>query len=106
VPQRIGLEIASELPFEHLDYFVLDVDQAHMGTGGAPIVRIGKQLHQGVDVQREALGGLLFSVGESPTRHLSLQPEAIRAVMEVTKWLKPPVQRVTLGDLGSVQAVT
>jgi len=30
-------------------------------------------------------------VGESPTRQLLLQPEAIRAVMEVTKWLKPLV---------------
>ena len=26
-------------------------------------------------------------MGESPTRQLSLQPEAIGAVMEVTKWL-------------------
>jgi hypothetical protein len=31
----------------------------------------------------------VFPVGESPTRQLSLQPEAIGAVMEVTKWLKP-----------------
>ncbi len=30
-----------------------------------------------------------FSVGASPTRQLSLQPEAVGAVMEVTKWLKP-----------------
>ena len=29
-----------------------------------------------------------FPVGERPTR-LSLQPEAIGAVMEVTKWLEP-----------------
>ena len=28
------------------------------------------------------------SVGASPTRQLSLRPEAIGAVMEVTKWLK------------------
>ena len=45
-------------------------------------------------------------MGASPTRQLSLQPEAIGAVMEVTKWLKPLVQRVTFGDLASVQAVT
>ncbi len=32
-----------------------------------------------------------FSVGANPTRQLSLQPEAIGAVMEVTKWLKPLV---------------
>ena len=30
-------------------------------------------------------------VGENPTRQFLLQPEAIRAVMEVTKWLKPLV---------------
>jgi hypothetical protein len=30
-----------------------------------------------------------FPVGESPTRQLLLRPEAIGAVMEVTKWLKP-----------------
>ena len=31
-----------------------------------------------------------FPVGESPTRQ-TLQPEAIGAVMEVTKWLKPSI---------------
>ena len=36
-----------------------------------------------------------------------LQPEATGATMEVTKWLKPPVKRVTkFGDSASVQAVT
>ncbi len=35
------------------------------------------------------------SVGASPTRQLSLRPEAIGAVIEVTKWLKPSVKRVT-----------
>jgi transposase-like protein len=30
-----------------------------------------------------------FPVGESPTRQLLFQPEAIEAVMEVTKWLEP-----------------
>jgi len=36
-----------------------------------------------------------------------LQPEATGAVMEVTKWLKPLVQRVTkYGDVASVRAVT
>jgi hypothetical protein len=45
-------------------------------------------------------------VGESPTRQMSLRPEAIGAVKEVTKWLKPLVERVTFGDLASVQAVT
>ena len=44
-------------------------------------------------------------MGESPTRRL-LPPEVIGEVMEVTKWLKPSMQRVTKGDLTSVQAVT
>jgi len=35
-----------------------------------------------------------------------LQPEAIGAVMEVTKWLKPRMERVILDDPASVQAVT
>jgi len=50
--------------------------------------------------------GGAFPVGESPTRQ-PLQPEATGATMEVTKWLKPPVKRVTkFGDSASVQAVT
>ena len=45
-------------------------------------------------------------MGASPTRQ-PLQPEATGAVMEVTKWLKPSVKRVTkYGDSASVQAVT
>ncbi len=36
-----------------------------------------------------------------------LQPEATGAAVEATKWLKPPVKRVTrYGDSASVQAVT
>jgi hypothetical protein len=35
-----------------------------------------------------------FPVGASPTRQ-PLQPEATGAAMEVTKWLKPSVMRVT-----------
>ena len=36
-----------------------------------------------------------------------LQPEATGATVEVTKWLKPPVKRVTkYGGSASVQAVT
>ena len=37
-----------------------------------------------------------FPVGDRPTRQLSLRPVAIGAVVEVTKRLKPLVQRVTL----------
>ena len=45
-------------------------------------------------------------MGAKPTRQLSLQPVAIGAVEEVTNLLKPSVQRVALGDLAKVQAVT
>jgi hypothetical protein len=41
----------------------------------------------------------------SPTRQ-SLQPEAIGAVMEVTKWLKPSISVSRIGDSASVQAAT
>src|ERR1700738_2803106 len=46
-----------------------------------------------------------FRVGASPTRQ-SLQPEAIGAVMEVTKWLKPSISVSRIGDSASVQAAT
>ena len=36
----------------------------------------------------------------------SLQPEAIGAVMEVTKWLKPSINVSRIGDSASVQAAT
>ena len=45
--------------------------------------------------------------GDIPVRGTgSLHPVAIGAVVEVTKLLKPLVQRVALGDLASLQAVT
>ncbi len=34
----------------------------------------------------------------------TLQPEAIGAVMEVTKWLKPSISVSRIGDSASVQA--
>src|SRR5450756_2665582 len=43
-----------------------------------------------------------FPVGASPTRQ-PLQPEAIGAVMEVTKWLKPSISVSRIGDSASVQ---
>src|SRR3984893_4396073 len=46
-----------------------------------------------------------FPVGASPTRQ-PLQPEAIGAVMEVTKWLKPSISVARIGDSASVQAAT
>jgi hypothetical protein len=42
-------------------------------------------------------------VGASPTRQ-PLQPEAIGAVMEVTKWVKPSISVSRIGDSASVQA--
>jgi hypothetical protein len=42
-------------------------------------------------------------VGANPTRQ-PLQPEAIGAVMEVTKWLKPSISVSQIGDSASVQA--
>jgi hypothetical protein len=44
-----------------------------------------------------------FPVGASPTRQ-PLQPEAIGAVTEVTKWLKPSISVSRIGDSASVQA--
>src|ERR1700682_835793 len=46
-----------------------------------------------------------FPVGASPTRQ-PLQPEAIGAVMEETKWLKPSISVSRIGDGASVQAAT
>src|SRR5450755_3877653 len=42
-----------------------------------------------------------FPVGASPTRQ-PLQPEAIGAVMEVTKWLKPSISVSRIGDSARV----
>ena len=44
-------------------------------------------------------------MGASPTRQ-PLQPDAIGAVMEVTKWLKPSISVSRIGGSASVQAVT
>src|SRR3979490_1111038 len=46
-----------------------------------------------------------FPVGANPTRQ-SLQPEAIGAVMEATKWLKPSISVSRIGGSASVQAAT
>src|SRR3981081_722948 len=46
-----------------------------------------------------------FPVGASPPRQ-PVQPEAIGAVMEVTKWLKPSISVSRIGDSASVQAAT
>jgi signal transduction histidine kinase len=44
-------------------------------------------------------------MGANPIRQ-PLQPEAIGAVMEVTKWLKPSISVSQIGDSASVQAAT
>ena len=44
-------------------------------------------------------------MGANPIRQ-PLQPEAIEAVMEVTKWLKPSISVSQIGDSASVQAAT
>src|ERR1700693_2941250 len=46
-----------------------------------------------------------FPVGANPTRQ-PLQPEAIGAVMEVTKWLKPSISVSRIGGSASVRAAT
>src|SRR5450631_4348151 len=46
-----------------------------------------------------------FPVGARPTRQ-PVQPEAIGAVMEETKWLKPSISVSRIGDSASVQAAT
>ena len=43
-------------------------------------------------------------MGASPRQ--PLLPEAIGAVMEVTKWLKPSISMSRIGDSASVQAAT
>jgi hypothetical protein len=52
-------------------------------------------------VQRRRL-----SSGCKPHPANSLPPEAIGAVMEVTKWLKPSISVSRIGDSASVQAAT
>ncbi len=55
----------------------------------------GLEPQQATDHQMSVMGvrrdKAAFFMGASPTRQLSLQPEATGAVMEVTKWLKPLV---------------
>jgi hypothetical protein len=63
-------------------------------------VRLGQCPFRVCAVQRRR-----FPVGANPTRQ-PLQPEAIGAVMEVTKWLKPSISVSQIGDSASVQAAT
>src|SRR6202171_1634212 len=61
--------------------------------------------HYGLPLLACAVQRRRFPVGASPTRQ-PLQPEAIGAVMEVTKWLKPSISVSRIGDSASVQAAT
>ena len=47
-----------------------------------------------------------LSSGWSPTSAKSLPPEAIGAVMEVTRWRKPSISVSRIGDSASRQAAT
>jgi hypothetical protein len=73
-------------------------------TGGQHRLRDGAAKGQ-CPVRVCAVTRRRFPVGASPTRQ-TLQPEAIGAVMEVTKWLKPSISVSRIGDSASVQAVT
>ena len=76
----------------------------HVGVGGtmsaggrricpASLVGQGRASPE-ISVRR---GRRVLSVGETPTRQLSFQPVAIGTVVEVTKRLRLPVQRVLQG---------
>jgi len=77
---------------------------ARTGRWGIALVglRLGSGQMSGLGVRRERRR---FPVGASPTRQ-PLQPEAIGAVMEVTKWLKPLISVSRIGDSASVQVAT
>ena len=60
----------------------------------------GRMSAQGVRRDKAALSSGCKPPGDS------LQPEAIGAVMEVTKWLKPSISVSRIGDSASVQAAT
>src|SRR6202171_2253621 len=61
--------------------------------------------HYGLPLLACAVQRRRFPVGASPTRQ-PLQPEAIGAVMEGTKWLKPSISVSRIGDSARVQAAT
>src|SRR5437667_9991767 len=74
------------------------------GVGGWPNVSIPNDC-RGCPLLACAVQRRRFPVGASPTRR-PRQPEAIGAVMEVTKWLKPSIGVSRIGDSASVQAAT
>src|SRR6202158_4256840 len=65
-----------------------------------PVASLSEQPLLACAVQRRR-----FPVGASPTRQ-PLQPEAIGAVIEGTKWLQPSISVSRMGDSASVQAAT
>jgi len=54
-------------------------------------LNLNQQLENGRRIRRAPCKVGAFPAGAKPARPLSLRPEAIGAVMEVTKWLKPSV---------------
>jgi hypothetical protein len=58
------------------------------------------------DVLFAFFAALFFCAFGVPAFAESLQPEAIGAVMEVTKWLKPSTSVSQIGDSASVQTAT
>src|SRR6202022_2670132 len=89
------------MPWRFSAAWTLDADRSNGNSGvWTPTTTSPRSLYLACAVQRRR-----FPVGASPTRQ-PLQPEAIGAVMEVTKWLKPSISVSRIGDSASVQAAT
>src|ERR1700737_1361169 len=89
------------MPWRFSAAWTLDADRSNGNSGvWTPTTTSPRSLYLACAVQRRR-----FPVGASPTRQ-PLQPEAIGAVMEVTKWLKPSISVSRIGASASVQAVT
>lgn len=72
---------------KHTDRPAQRVARGGRGTGTPGTLQLG----QATRVRRAPCKVGAFPAGANPARPLSLRPEAIGAVMEVTKWLKPSV---------------
>jgi hypothetical protein len=72
---------------------------------GGRLDKTGTQLTRMTALEGAPWQGGAFQWVQGPPGD-SLQPEAIGAVMEVTKWLKPSISVSRIGDSASVQAVT
>src|ERR1700686_4737927 len=88
---QLQLFLPAALPYRHLKYFKLNSRTPR--AGARCNVSVGCAPWKG-----------RFPVGASPTRQ-PLQPEAIGAVTEVTKWLKPSISRTSSGHGAPLIAV-